>query len=195
MDHDDPPASSRDFVLNWLDLHLSTGKVSNVLVDELVACIHTGRANFWAILDEIGALEARPTSRPSSTKPASRFQRPPLKGLLHKHFKQTSVTSIATNVLNHWNGHMQELVKRYLKHGVTEHAVAALAHELVIGGYEGRHEERKITGEWIVYVQWRGANHYLTLGEHGDDAAVARRVEACLSEFPFLTDYWTPPEH
>ncbi len=69
--------------------------------------------------------------------------------------------------------------------------VGTFTDHLVNGGYMERRAASKLTGEWIVFARHGGANHYLTLGAHGDDHAIAARVRACASEFPHVTGLCT----
>lgn len=64
--------------------------------------------------------------------------------------------------------------------------MGALIHEFVIGGYRERSESRRLTGQWIVFARPDDVNIYLTLGTHGDDAAILQRVLGCANEFPEL---------
>lgn len=53
-----------------------------------------------------------------------------------------------------------------------------ITHEMVIGAYERRARDRRITGEFIVYEpQPDGSNYYLTLGSHGEYDAIRARVD------------------
>ena len=54
--------------------------------------------------------------------------------------------------------------------------------------------DRKGTGEWIIYARLDSTNYYLTLGVHGDDEAISRRVRNCLNEFPELATPMGMPE-
>ena len=89
------------YIRGQLDLNMMTGRYSSGLVTELL-CLEYGSVHIFAILQEIGALEGAPFSRPTRAKPEAPL-RPPLSGLLHKHYLQPrSKRSIATNVRNYW---------------------------------------------------------------------------------------------
>jgi hypothetical protein len=72
------------YIRGQLDLNMMTGRYSSGLVTELL-CLEYGSAQIFAILQEIGALEGAPYSRPTRTKTVAPL-RPPLSGLLHKHY-------------------------------------------------------------------------------------------------------------
>jgi len=65
-------------------------------------------------------------------------------------------------------------------------AARELAAGFVQGGYLGRKDEGKLTGEWIVFAVQGGTNYYLTLSRHGEDEAIWHRTKACAAEFPEL---------
>ncbi|MDH8442288.1 hypothetical protein QIG66_28130, partial [Klebsiella pneumoniae] len=67
-----------------------TGRYSTILLQELAEMFERRYGNVFAILDEIAVLERAPGTRPSLTKPAAMFVRPPLNGLWHKHYHQAS---------------------------------------------------------------------------------------------------------
>jgi hypothetical protein len=56
----------------------------------------------------------------------------------------------------------------------------------VMKGYSDRARNSKLTGEWIIFAKHDDRNYYLTLGVHGDDAAIWDRCRSCADEFPEL---------
>lgn len=178
-----------EYVAERLKRQVRSGAYSSILLADVALHLERGTENIHSILDEIGALEGAPFSRPSRTKAEARFEHPPLKGLWHKHYQQVSVSSLAKNLRNHWGrGRSHKLIRERFFTGeeVTEEMVGRFADDLVNGGYRERRAASKLTGEWIVFARHEGANYYLTLGAHGDDDAIAARVRACASEFPHL---------
>ena len=180
-------------VKGWVALKLTTGRCSALLVRELAGHFIGRTLEVFRIYDEIGHLEGAPKSRPTSTKPAARFKRAPLRGLWHKHY--TSSRSIVKNLINHWTDEKLET----LASGVSQprpddlDALAGfISHRLVIDGYRDRSEAQQLTGEWIVFAKQDGRNYYLTLGTHteAEDAIVAR-CAAALAEFPEVA-CWKP---
>lgn len=178
---------STTYIRENLDLHLVNGRYSAGLVREL-ADMYDGRTdNIFAVFDEIAGLEGHPIARPSLTKPPSRFARPPLEGLWHKHYHQAPF--IPTNVVNHWraNSFVDHLKKATSKIPVPDDKLTGfMLHEFVISGYRDRSQARRLTGEWIIYARRDERNTYLTLGTHGDDHAIYEKVQACAKEFADL---------
>lgn len=186
MEHD-AYSGTTAYIRENLNLHVRTGRYSIGLVQELAEIVERRSGNVFAIFDEIAFLEGTSGVRPSLTKPHAMFERPPLIGLWHKHYHQASF--LAQNILNHWraNDFTAYAVKTVSKTTVPQDKLlGALVHEFVMGGYRERSRSRRLTGQWIVYVRRPEVNTYLTLGTHGDDAAIHERVFACASEFPDL---------
>jgi hypothetical protein len=181
-----------EYVAARLTPNITSGAYSSVLLADVAHHLERGTENIFAILDEIGALEGAPGSRPSRTKPGERFEHPPLKGLWHKHYQQMSVSSLATNLRNQWGRkRLDKLIREHFQSGQDippDIMAGRLAHDAVHGGYTERRAASKLTGEWIVYARHEGANYYLTLGAHGDDDAIATRVRGCASEFPHVPE-------
>jgi hypothetical protein len=182
-------AAATDLVRTLLAPNITTGKYSTVFVRDVAACLENGTTNVATIFHAIGSLEGAHKNRPERTRPPSLFRRPPLKGLWHKHFHQGTIPSLALNLQNHWNGRLDQLIGEHFHIGevVTQEAVSSLVHDLVIKGYEDRGRAGRITGEWIVFAKQDGINYYLTLGVHGDDDAIAKRVRMCAAEFPHVS--------
>lgn len=177
------------YIRGQLDLNMMTGRYSSGLVTELL-CLEYGSAHIFAILQEIGALEGAPFSRPTRAKPEAPL-RPPLSGLLHKHYLQPrSKRSIATNVRNYWGRGLSgffDPAKAIMQDQTVPYEKKAEAlSRAVVDGYRKRSKSQKLTGEWIVYARHQEANYYLTLGTHGEDEAIRNRVLACCREFPHL---------
>ena len=184
---DDSRCGTTAYIRENLDLHLMTGRYSTILVRELAEMFERRSGNVFAILDEIAALEGTPSARPSLTKPPTMFVRPPLTGLWHKHYNQASF--LHQNVWNHWraNDFAAHAARTIGEAAIPEDKViGALIHAFVIGGYRERSEARRLTGQWIVFARRDDVNTYLTLGTHGDDAAILQRVLGCANEFPEL---------
>jgi hypothetical protein len=151
----------------------------------------------FAVLDEIDYLEGIRTS--SRTVPEQPFRKPPLVPLWHKHV--FTARNSATNVLVRWGldkGGNRDLVRLVdeiaQEHRDNPHAwSAALAHRLVVEGFEER-TERGLTGNWLVFGKHKGSNYYLDLAAHVEgvgeraDALLARLRNGCAAEFPFVFD-------
>lgn len=181
-----PLDEARTEVDGWLDeVKLRTGKCSRLLRDQLAEGMRRRIINVFAVYDEIGQMEGSDPPRPTGTKPAAPLKRE-LRGLMHKHYKVSSLASFALNQQNHWRRKDNQvrgdkIINEFLRDG---HA-GKLAHELVLGAHTERHAAKQMTGEWIVYVYVAGVNYYLTLATHKEpDAEVKERVRTCFAEFP-----------
>src|ERR1700678_2059307 len=84
----------------WTALKLTAGRCSAALVRELAIHMADRTLDVFGIYDEIGCMEGAAQTRPTSTKPAARFKRNPLKGLWHKHY--ASPRFIPKNLAIHW---------------------------------------------------------------------------------------------
>jgi hypothetical protein len=170
----------------WLSIKLTTGRCSILLIDELAYHMLGRTLDVFCIYDEIGALEDKPESRSSSTKPASIFMGPVLCGLWHKHY--TAPAFIVHNLKNHWT---QARLKTLIA-DIEENVEVALdrkgdllVHRLVIDGHRERHEAGRVTGEWIVFAKRDAGNIYLTLASHNEaDEGIRARVDLGAIEFP-----------
>jgi len=141
--------------------------------------------NVFAVYDEIGQMEGSDPPRRTGTKPAAPLNRE-LRGLMHKHYRVSSLASFAVNQKNHWlRKDSQAKLSEVLNEFCRDADAGRLAHELVLGAHAERHAADQMTGEWIVYVQVAGVNYYLTLATHKEpDAAVIARVRTCFAELP-----------
>ncbi len=166
-----------DEVRGWLDLKTRTGRYSHGFSIELAIHLIVRSYDVHAIYDEVAKLEGHDT-RPSVTKPATPFLRPPLVGLWHKHHPQAQFWPL--NVKNEIQrpGVLKSLLVpyegRYLDE-VAEELTNKIANEV----YPRRSAEGRMTGEFIVYeILPDGSNYYLTLGSHGEWASIRSRVDA-----------------
>jgi len=165
-------------VRGWLNLKRRSGKYAHGFLVELSFHAVARSYNVHAIYDEIGKLEGRDT-RPSRTK-KFRQMRPPLRGLWHKHHFQARF--IPQNLIDETermvkDGRWEKMFAPHYGKDVDEFA-DQIAHEMVIGAYERRARDHRMTGEFIVYEpQSDGSNYYLTLGSHRDYDAIRTRVD------------------
>jgi hypothetical protein len=182
---------ARTEVNGWFDqVKIRTGKCSGLLRDELAEGMRRRTVDVFAVYDEIGQMEGSDPPRRTGTKPAAPLKRE-LHGLMHKHYKVSSLASFAVNQKNHWlrsehQAKLDEIINEFCRDG---HA-GKLAHELVLGAHTGRHAADQMAGEWIVYADIGGVNYYLTLAMHIEpDSAVRERVRSCFAEFPEVAVY------
>jgi hypothetical protein len=181
-----------DDVKEWLELKLTTGKVSNLLVNQLAYGLVNRTIHVHIIYNEIGVLEGAPYSRSSNTKPATAFRRDPLIGLYHKHYSDPS--HIRKNLEIHLKRHFNQYVARIENDIIGNQASVELTPARLnyinwlctINAFNERNDNGEMTGEWIVYAMENGVKYYLTLAKHGDDDVTAASVRECAPEFPNL---------
>jgi hypothetical protein len=161
---------------------------------------HTNQIyNTYAILDEIKNIEG--LSSRTMTKPASPFDRPPLKGLWHKHHFQASF--LLQNIGNHWkinrkkqlklSAMISECIKEEELGNFSDELAAKLSYKFVHEAYASRASENNITGEWIIFAKHNNKNYYLTLSSHTkgkvEDEKLYRKIlKNCSEQYPFLFD-------
>ncbi len=162
-------------VRGWLDVKLRTGRYSFGFVLELAQHAMSRTYNVHTIYDEIGKLEGS-DSRPSMTKPAASFTRSgPLKGLWHKHHSQARFIPTNLRLEIERPGVVQEALAPFIGRYVDEVA-GEIAHAMVIGAYERRARDHRMTGEWIIFERESSGNYYLTLSTHEGETDEERRT-------------------
>lgn len=141
------------------------------------------------ILCEIRDLEKGTPN--TETKAAAPFLRKPLKGLYHKHW--FGANFVPGNILNAYNdtrfGEEVEALLASPKASTDPDGLAKdLANKLTFGALEGRANNHKLTGQWIVFAKHDQRNYYLCLNTHdaGDQMIFDRIKCHCIKDFPFL---------
>lgn len=106
--------------------------------------------------------------------------RTPLAGLWHKHYFQPSFmprSLIDETEQMAKDGRWEAMFAPHYGKYVHEF-IDQISHEAVIGAFQRRAQDRRITGEFIVYeCQPDGSNYYLTLGRHGEWDAIRAGVD------------------
>lgn len=170
------------------------GRYSSLFLIDLYLHTEYLGVNPFKIMDEVKALED--DSDCSRTKPETLFEKLPLRGLWHKHYFGTGPAALVKNIRNGLGKRgIEELAVAELSGDeITPEMINKFTHELVLGTYQRRAAEKKLTGEWIIFARHNGENYYLCLGGHnwGDNYIFARIREVCLQEFPFLRDILRP---
>lgn len=131
----------------------------------------------------------------SGIKPATAFNRPPLKGLWHKHF--FSAHFLVNNMaLALGKKGVEDLVKEVMdptkSSTITKDMIEELAHRVTHVPIEQRDQQGKLTGEWVIFAKHDGKNFYLCLNTHnaGDQFIYDRIVEHCDRDFPDLLNWF-----
>jgi len=175
---------------------VASGRYSVLLLLELYGGMQSRQLNPAKVIHEIEVLEG--LRECSSLKPASVFNREPLKGLWHKHYLEDGVPSMARNlrrgIIKYGLPWLENVVEEAQASGeeriLTEQDIAQIAHDAVVGPWERLIQDSALTGEWIIFAQHEGRNYYLCLGRHktGDEFLRSQIDAVCVREFPFLTE-------
>lgn len=110
-----------------------------------------------------------------------------LKGLRKAYHSELSqAKSILINI---HNGTSRKDLERLQALSPSERVAALMT--LHTKAIAARKKKKLLTGEWIVFQQHEGKNHYLCLATHeegkqGDGDAILEKIRPCLQEFPFL---------
>jgi hypothetical protein len=170
------------------------GRISLFLIMQLLSEEQRGNDTWVRVLHEINALEGK-SQFTSRMRPTTQFNHKPLKGLWHKHFRQTDLRSLSINLLKGLR--RDGLPKLEAEVSVLEEPrdfepadAAKIAHEAVVDNYERLLATQSLTGEWIVYSVFEGVNYYLCIASHdtGDDVVFNWINTACTVQFPFLLE-------
>jgi hypothetical protein len=187
-----------DFKDSNLGLHrVDTSRISTLLLSQLAHFQKYRTFNTFSITDVIQSLEG--LGMRGCAREADQFKHEPLKGLWKAHFSDPHF--LIQNIVNHW-GLNRENSPKFLDlcekvaaeelHNPSQHGwPGRLAHELVVSGYQERAQQKKLTGEWLIFGKWQSKNYYLTTAGHSasetnDQEIFTTIKEYCSFEFPFL---------
>jgi hypothetical protein len=130
----------------------------------------------------------------SGVKPATQFKNLSLKGLWHKHY--FSAHFLVNNIVLALGEHgLENLVKEVMDPAkspvITREMVNELAHRVANEPIEGRSAAKKLTGEWIIYIENAGKKYYLCCNTHnaGDQLIYDRIIQNCVRDFPELPEW------
>lgn len=150
--------------------------------------------NIHQMIDEIRCLEGLGVK--SQTKEATAFNKEPLKGLMKTHF--TDATFILKNIgihmglLNGGGKNLDKLIHEAFDKNtsgvVDDEFINYISNGMTFGALKERAEKQKLTGEWIVFQEYKKKNYYLTLAAHNEgDNNIYKRVIDCYElDYPFL---------
>ena len=58
----------------------------------------------------------------------------------------------------------------------------------VLKPFHDRKDSSNLTGDWLIFAKYEGANYYLALAPHGERSDLLhQRILLCKYQFPFLT--------
>ena len=193
----DIKVTSRDLAV-FRTCFVGTTELANRMSELIWLDIYLLDATFGAspheLLSAIKDLEQGES--PVGVKRATQFKKLPLKGLWHKHF--FSAHFLAQNItLGLGKTGLEKLVNEVTdpdrSPAIThEMMISELAHRVTHEPIETRHADKKLTGEWIIYLRHAGKNYYLCCSTHnaGDQFIHDQIMEHCVRDFPNLPTWW-----
>ena len=196
-EEDEEQYSKIEFIKGGLKLDENVeGRYSISFLLDLLYGYESSTINIDAVMHEVKFLEG--VNDTSKTKAPTQFRRPPLKGLWHKHYEDTSLSGLAVNLKNALSNYsipyFEEKIIEAQESGeeryMTSEDVKHIVNDVVTGNLQKRRGENKITGEWIVYAIHEGKKYYLCLAKHDhSDSFIRKKIDNTgVYEFPFLND-------
>lgn len=157
--------------------------------------------NVFVILDKIKQLEENAFNK-NVYKPLRNFG---IDNLFHIHHVQPS--HIALNCINELKKKAGSLkmsedeyeklvydtlflyyyvIEKFDENKANQYALGRMGQIFTDDGYLKRHEEKRLTGDWIVLYRKDNQNYYLTLARHEEpDEQIKERVVEALNSFSF----------
>lgn len=165
------------------------GRVAEFFWFDLFSLTRLGQVDPFQVMESIRTLE---TGRSDGVKPASLFQRLPLKGLWHQHY--FSANFVARNMrLGLGQGGLARVIREVMDPSgspvITQEMISELAHRVTVESIEQRASQNRLTGEWIIFVKAKGQNYYLCLADHQtpDQGIFDRIMTHGVRDFPELS--------
>jgi len=194
----DPEIYSK--IINFKNLlridEILDGRYSMSFLLDLFFAFENNSINIDSVMHEVKFLEGKESE--SKTKAHSQFRHPPLKGLWHKHYFDTSIPGLVKNVQNalknysipYFDQKIIEAKESGEEQYVTAEDIPCIVNDVVTGNLKRRREEQKITGEWFIYAVHENINYYLCLAKHQEeDELIRKKIDSsCIHEFPFLKE-------
>jgi hypothetical protein len=171
---------------------LIPNRYSEVLIVDLIMSLELNGIDPRHIIDEIRRLEA--IDGDGYTKEATQFKHAPLHPLWHQHY--FSAHYIAPNILNEINRNFKAIWDNSMGDEgsvIEQKHLDTLVHNLVEGTIEMRSNEKRITGEWLVFSREPTGNVYLCMANHttGDQIIFNKVAYCCERQFPSLEPFAT----
>lgn len=169
---------------------LIPNRYSEIFVVDLIVNLELSGVDPTHIIDEVKRLET--LSNDGYTKEATQFKHAPLHPLWHQHYFSDHflVHNIQNEIKKSFNAIWDESMGE--KNSVIERKhLDKLVHNLVEGTIETRSNEKRITGEWLVFSKETTGNIYLCMATHttGDTNIYNRLEYCCEHQFPLLEPF------
>ncbi len=169
---------------------LIPSRYSEVFIVDLIMNLDLNGIDPRHIIDEIKRLET--LGDDGFTKEATQFKHPPLHPLWHQHY--FSAHYIVPNIQNEINRNFKAIWDKSMgpEGSVIEKKhIGELVHNVVNGTIETRSNEKRITGEWLIFSKQATGNIYLCMATHttGDQNIYDKVAYVCESQFPLLEPF------
>lgn len=169
---------------------LIPNRYSEVFVVDLIMNLELNGIDPRHIIDEIKRLET--LSADGYTKEATQFKHAPLHPLWHQHY--FSAHYVVQNIQNELKKNFNTIWEESMgeKNSVIERKhLDKLVHNIVEGTIETRSNEKRITGEWLVFSKETTGNIYLCMATHttGDTNIYNKVAYCCEHQFPLLEPF------
>lgn len=179
-----------EFVKHYGFDDLIPNRYSEVLIVDLIMSLELNGIDPAHVIDEIKRLEA--LSDDGYTKEATQFKHPPLHPLWHQHY--FSAHYIVQNIQNEINRYFQSIWDKSMgPEGsiIEKQHINNLVHNVVHGTIETRRNEKRVTGEWLIFSKQATGNIYLCMATHttGDQNIYDKVAYCCERQFPLLEPF------
>jgi hypothetical protein len=176
---------------------LVPGRYSRLLLLSLYGGLKAGTVDPNQVIYEIAALEG--LGPVSKTKPPVQNKYPPLKGLWHKHYRESGLPSLGMNVKKGLGRYgipfFEKKMREAEEAGEVRHVkladLDAIVADMVPGNLQRLADDQAMTGEWLIYACYRSKNYYLCVGTHHKETHPQLRqlIDCmCCEDFPFLAE-------
>ena len=169
---------------------LIPNRYSEVLVVDLIMNLELNGIDPRHIIDEIKQLET--LDGDGYTKEATQFKHAPLHPLWHQHY--FSAHYLVPNIQNEIKKNFNPIWDKSMgEEGsvIEQKHIDNLVHNVVVGTIETRSNEKRITGEWLVFSMEPTGNIYLCMATHttGDKNIYDKVAYSCERQFPLLEPF------
>lgn len=164
-------------------------RYSEILVVDLMVSSELNGIDPTLVIEEIKRLES---SSGGFTKEATQFKHAPLHPLWHQHY--FSHHFVIPNIQNELKRDFRAIWDKSMgPEGsfIEAKHINALAHNITVGAIESRSDEKRLTGEWLIFSSEPAGNTYLCLATHdtGDQNIYNKMQFCCEHQFPALEPF------
>ncbi|CAM4503565.1 TPA: hypothetical protein ACGUPG_004325 [Vibrio vulnificus] len=176
----------RDYGLD----ELIPNRYSEILVVDLLMNLELNGIDPRSIIEQIERLER--TDVEGYTKQATQFKHAPLFPLWHQHY--FSAHYLIHNIQNEHRRNFKNIWDKSMgEQGslIEQHHINNLLHNAFEGAIETRSDEKRMTGEWLVFSAQETGNVYLCMATHttGDENIYKKLAYCCERQFPLLEPF------